>query len=609
MKKTCKILAFLMAVLLLVPCFGSAESEYPSYLNLDGYRPIVKEGEKVTIRAMVVRDNVPMSVDINDTWFARFIEEELNIDLDIEEVKSDSLSTRRNLMFASGDIPDVMFNVVSDGADLVTYGISEGLLLPLNQYVSETLTPALYAVLNNPENADAVAAYTLPDGNMYNLPSIKGMKQYALLVEPYATNFGGASYRMYLNSKWMEAVGVEKLPQTLDEFVDLLYAFKELDPAQFGLEEIIPLGAVSNMDRVYLLNAFGYNELDWKGVDPAIDMESRTVTIPCSDEKFGEYLKLLHQLYEDGILSEDYITMDDTEMRALAAEGNFGALSDWAEFLSRPNDWMDFVAAMPLTSQYNTVPFSPATAGYENGNASLSAATEYPELIMRLIDYLYTPEGTMYSMYGPKEGSPDTLGIVDGFHLDEKNNPAYAEVENGTFESEYYYLVNRITMYQQGPRDQSTLQADMRGLDSYITTNDWYDMNVHFGVTGFIAAAKYFTSPLPTAYLDSDTQARVAELKASISNYVEKETAKFIVGQRSLDELDNYYAELKDLGIDEYKQIYVDYYADYMAKRSFPTRASEPILLSDIYAYGALYDDYAAGNIKLEDLVEKAKAE
>ncbi len=104
--------------------------------------------------------------------------------MDIEEVKPDSLATRRNLMFASGDIPDVMFNVVSDGADLVTYGMSEGLLLPLNQYVSETLTPALYAVLNNPENADAVAAYTLPDGNMYNLPSIKGMKQIALLVGP-----------------------------------------------------------------------------------------------------------------------------------------------------------------------------------------------------------------------------------------------------------------------------------------------------------------------------------------------------------------------------------------------------------------------------------------
>ena len=37
MKKTCKILAFLMAVLLLAPCFGSAESEYPSYLNLNAH--------------------------------------------------------------------------------------------------------------------------------------------------------------------------------------------------------------------------------------------------------------------------------------------------------------------------------------------------------------------------------------------------------------------------------------------------------------------------------------------------------------------------------------------------------------------------------------------
>ena len=53
MKKTCKILAFLMAVLLLAPCFGSAESEYPSYLNLDGYRPIVKEGEKVSTKQKI----------------------------------------------------------------------------------------------------------------------------------------------------------------------------------------------------------------------------------------------------------------------------------------------------------------------------------------------------------------------------------------------------------------------------------------------------------------------------------------------------------------------------------------------------------------------------
>ena len=41
------------------------------------------------------------------------------------------------------------------------------------------------------------------------------------------------------------------------------------------------------------------------------------------------------------------------------------------------------------------------------------------------------------------------------------------------------------------------------------------------------------------------------------------ETAKFVVGQRSLDELENFFTELADLGVDEYISICEEAYADY----------------------------------------------
>jgi len=57
----------------------------------------------------------------------------------------------------------------------------------------------------------------------------------------------------------------------------------------------------------------------------------------------------------------------------------------------------------------------------------------------------------------------------------------------------------------------------------------------------------------------------VADLSTVINDYVTSETAKFIVGARPLDELDAYFAELKDLGIEEYIDIYTNAWAGYIA--------------------------------------------
>ena len=57
----------------------------------------------------------------------------------------------------------------------------------------------------------------------------------------------------------------------------------------------------------------------------------------------------------------------------------------------------------------------------------------------------------------------------------------------------------------------------------------------------------------------------MADLSTVINDHVTAETAKFIVGTRPLEELDAYFAELKNLGIEEYIQIYRDAYAGFTA--------------------------------------------
>ena len=64
-------------------------------------------------------------------------------------------------------------------------------------------------------------------------------------------------------------------------------------------------------------------------------------------------------------------------------------------------------------------------------------------------------------------------------------------------------------------------------------------------------------------YLSVEQSHRYTDLKTVIKNYVDAETAKFVVGQRSLDELENFFTELADLGVDEYVSICEEAYADY----------------------------------------------
>lgn len=68
---------------------------------------------------------------------------------------------------------------------------------------------------------------------------------------------------------------------------------------------------------------------------------------------------------------------------------------------------------------------------------------------------------------------------------------------------------------------------------------------------------------LPSMYLETDQAARYTDLKTVIKNYVDTETAKFVVGQRALEEFDTFFEELKNMGIEEYMEICKDSYADF----------------------------------------------
>ena len=536
-------------------------TSYPEYLNLDSARPIVNEGEEVTLSVLVMRESIANS-DVNENWFVKFIEDELNINLEIEEVNESTYQERRNLMLASNDLPDIMINMRLSANDMVTYGTEGEQLLPMSDYINEELTPNIYQMLQ--ENEAARIENTAPDGKMYTIPTM--MASYP--------GFGDTigMQRVFIDKTYMEAAGIEKVPETLDEFVEMLRAFKALDPVQMGVDEIWPMVSTWGNDKEFLLNAFGWipNTVT-DPTSPAWDVETQDVVIPCAQEKYADYVSLLNTLYSEGLIHPDFFTIDKTAARALYAEGAVPVLADAAPYLSVPDRYEDYVEAIPVSSEWCENGITKKSPSYTLGTVLISADTEYPEVCMRLLDYLYSKEGSVYSTWGCPEGSEDTMGMIEGFYLTDNGTIGYRDVDSGTYESSFDYTVNAIELSQETPRDEGKrilYAQELLGVENpEYPELDLTNPDDHYRVLCYEAHEGHMEEGLPSMYLDAEVAATYTDLQTVIKNYVDAETAKFVVGQRSLDELDDYFEELKALGIDEYEQICKDAYQDYIATR------------------------------------------
>ena len=127
----------------------------PDWMNTDGDLPIVKEGTEKTLTLYVEQTSEYGKPE--DSWFYKFIEEEMNIKLDVTTYTGDNKSEFLSLAFASNELPDIIIGANFSTSELLNYGEVEGQLLDLAPYINETYMPNLYGIYQeNPELQDIV---------------------------------------------------------------------------------------------------------------------------------------------------------------------------------------------------------------------------------------------------------------------------------------------------------------------------------------------------------------------------------------------------------------------------------------------------------------------
>ncbi len=382
----------------------------------------------------------------------------------------------------------------------------------------------------------------------------------------------GNSERMFVKQPWLEELGLEN-PDTLDDFVNVLHAFKAAYPDSYPLGG----GALGDDPRSYVLNAFGFLVSNENDAGYGMALREGEAVIPGGTAVYRDYLDLMRGLYEDGILSPSFFTTDATTANALVAENKAGYFPSYPyKAVPEIEKFQQWTSAKPLTSQWNSTKQWLYPTRVNIGGIAVSSATDHAETICRFLDFFFSEVGGLYTWNGPMNGNADCLDMTQGWIINENGDFIYPDVQEGKYSSNlernynttmgfHSSFGNRAGSAAHPEWNQTNVMQWLYGAEVVKPAWDMTNGDRHFRSSMEVEISPYEVTGYPAiVYFDEKTTIRMSDLSSVINAYIETETAKFITGIRDLGEFDKYLEELNSLGFEEYLVYYKGAYADYL---------------------------------------------
>ncbi|MFC4101575.1 extracellular solute-binding protein [Paenibacillus xanthanilyticus] len=492
---------------------GAGNAEGVKGVNKEGF-PIVEE--PITLTMMSQDAGV---ADWNSMIVLQEMEKKSGIKFNYQLAPIDSFASKKNLVFASGDLPDVFYAADLTPAEQVTYG-TQGALIPLEKYIDEGYAPNIKKLFD--ENPDVRKSFTTPDGHMYALPFV---------------DLSAVWYRspMWYNGKFLKALNVTELPKTTDELYAFLKRVKTEDPNGNGKPDEIPLTSVKLDDlRMFFFGFWGmYDETIYADKDGKVHYSPQ-------EEGYKGYLTFLNKLWNEELLDHETFSQTSDQKKAKGQNNQIALFNDYFPYFTLGGEPSgDNPLMTPVKSEIEGSPVYGKHPGMSaNGTFAISSKNPAPEATMRWIDYLYSYEGATFFNQGPentlwKYTNPDTrekewLPVPGGGDREEYR---------GTITPNFGILTPGVNTGELA-----------KGLRSEF--DDWIDKETQEKL------APIGKAPFPNVYLTNDEQTEATALLSDLDTYVLQMEAKFITGQEPLASWDKYVAQLKQMGSDRIAELY-----------------------------------------------------
>lgn len=526
-RKPWKLLASSALILALLAGCGSGNSnegaannnaaKTDAAVNKEGF-PIVNEPIKLTMMAPDVGiqnwENMPV---------LQQMQEMTGITMEYQNAPKDSFDTKKNLVFASGNYPDIFYAAGLTTAEQMNYG-EQGILIPLEELIDE-YAPNFKALLE--ENPDVRKSITAPDGHIYTLPVVE-------LSQHWYRN------PMWYNGDFLKALKIDKLPETTEELYTFLKRVKEEDPNGNGIADEIPISSVTTTAanlrdiRTWLLGAFGIYE-----EEIYVD-DNDVVHYTPLEEGFKEYLTYMNRLWSEELLDHESFSQTAEQKKAKAQENRVALFSDWHAYMTKGGEpSTDDPMFAPVRSESVDAPAIAKNRGITTGAFAISESNPHPEASMRWVDYLYSYEGAMFFNKGPE-------GMLWEYTDKENRVKQYLPVPDGKEMEDY-----RATLTPNYGIPAPTLSMDDINKGLKTDFDLWVEQETQQKLLD-----KGARIPFPALFLTVEEQTEINSLNSDLSTYVKQMEAKFITGAEPLSGWDNYVATIKKMGGERVAEIY-----------------------------------------------------
>jgi putative aldouronate transport system substrate-binding protein len=460
------------------------------------------------------------SVVFDDNWETfKKAAEKTNVTLKGVAPKSSTNSEEAfNLMIASGEIPDL---VLGTKANLNKYG-KEGAFLPLKDLIKEH-APNIQKYLDEMPEIEKVSVAS--DGNLYHLPFIAD---------------GEAAEGFFIRKDWLDKLGLE-VPQTVDEYYEVLKAFREKDPNGNGKKDEIPYFTRINY-KVYDLASL------WGGFGKFY-IEDGKVKYGPYEKEFGTAMSNMAKWYSEGLIDPEIFTRGAKARDILLTNNTGGSTHDWFGSTANYNDTLkDQVPGL------NLVPMAPPEnsegkrveptirAPFNNlTGVAIGHSTKDPVAAIKYLDFFFTEEGRTLMNYGI-EGN--TYTMVDGKpkFTDEVLSSSDIPGKLREIGAQVIFSYHQDFEYEK----QWMNPIALKGAEDYIQN-------------------KYFLEEYPALTFTEEEEKVKNDIEPQIMTYLDETMQKWIMGAEKVDH-DKFKKRLEQIGVKELIKVHEEAYERYSKK-------------------------------------------
>jgi putative aldouronate transport system substrate-binding protein len=454
------------------------------------------------------------TIDPNTTPFWQMVEDATNVHINWISVTGDNWANYTNLMWASGDYPDIATNLTN-----TVYYAEQGVFFPQNSIWQQNM-PNFMKILQAHPEIELFCQYD--DGNIYALPALE---------ENNIEMING----IWINKPWLDKLGLA-VPTTLEEFVNVLIAFKTQDPNGNGIADEIPFTFGWGNE---LLGWFGASN-DW------LIRDAKAVYSPAT-ENYKQYVQFMNRLWNLGLIDPEIYTQDGSTFDAKGKMDPpvYGVITHYGLYLvAGDSTYDDYILLAPIktgtdpSGAYNGRYFKNNFMFFVDWGPFLFKTAKNPDIFERWLDFLYDPEIGVQARYG-----------MGGVHIMKNANGQYEQNYNvpapyGNYYDWYFATHSQLLTYYTNWLVEPIFSINRESLEQ--AKDDFY-------------RPYFINEPMPMI-AQLPEEAEKINSYPDIKKLVDDMTPQWIAGQRDIErDWPEYLRQLDQMGLKEYTAAYQSY--------------------------------------------------